>query len=118
MVPYSAGISPVRAAIEVLAGQTLDLNLITPSAQNVRVAKLLLPEPGRIIRIKGVKMARQLKGILHIYLFKKEGDIIEPYENVTMNPCCIIAVGKTDEEVMRVLSRAESLISIETEKVM
>ena len=117
VVPYSTGTCPVQAAIEVMAGQPLNLDLITPSCSKVCVAKLLLTPPGRIVRIKGVEEARNLEGILHIYMFKGEGDIIEPYKNVTMNPCCIIAVGKTEEEAMTVVHKAESLMSIETESL-
>ncbi len=115
MVPFSTGTRPVQAVIEVLAGEPLNVDLITPKYHRVCMNKFILPTPGKVTEICGASDAEQLPGMLKIYMFKNVGDEIVSYRNSTDIACSLIAMGDSLEEVQDTIARAESVIRIQTQ---
>jgi biotin carboxylase len=115
MVPRATGMDPVRAAQQVLAGQPLDLDLITPKLKRVALNKLLFASPGRITKIDGIEEAQALPGVFKVFLFHQEGDEVPAHVNSTGVSCSLFVSGDSREEARARLAVAESAIEIASE---
>ena len=75
----------------------------------------IIIKKGKVIKIEGIEEALKIKGVKHIILRGKIGDIIENYKNCVTRFCFILAVADTIEEVNKICDNAENLINIVTE---
>ncbi len=115
--PLATGVDPIRAVLNLAIGNPIPIEDVTQKWNKVSVCKAIFPKPGQIVRINGIKKAKQLKGIEQIFLLVKEGDIISEYKNCAHRICYIISVGDTYEEANERFEAASQTISIETKDI-
>ena len=115
MVPHATGMDPVRAAQNVLAGEPLDEDLISPKGAGFAVNKLLFVPPGRVTRASGFQEARSMPGVFNVFQFHRKGDEVRAYTNSTGVSCSLFVAGDSLSEARTRLREAEAVIRIETE---
>lgn len=114
VLPMS-GYEPLAPTLRVLTDQQIPTNELTIYQNRCCVCRALLPPPGRIHRLDGVKEALQLPGIEYVILFVSKGSVVTPYRNSTHVPGYIFATGDSFETCDKNLEQAFSTIRIEME---
>ena len=112
--PLACGTNNIRAAISVALGEAPDMRDIAPQKHACAVSKAVFPKPGIIRSIAGVEEARTIPGVAEIFILKKTGDIVGPYQHGADRPAYIIAHGPDEPSVWQTLEKAEKLLRIET----
>ena len=112
--PLACGTNNIRAAIAIALGEAPDMPDIIPQKQSCAISKAVFPKPGTIKSITGVKEARTIHGIAEIFILKKKGDTVGPYQHGADRPVYIIAHGPDEPSVWEALKKAENVLTIET----
>ncbi|MFC2017458.1 hypothetical protein ACFLUD_03500, partial [Chloroflexota bacterium] len=112
--PLATGGNHIKAALDLAIGNKLDLADIRPKWQRCAVALSAFPPTGKVIQIKGVEDALEVKGVKHIFLRVKAGDVIQSYHNCADRPAFVIAVGDTREEAIKNVQNGLAALKIET----
>ena len=112
--PLAYGTNSIRAAISVALGEAPDMRDIIPQKHACAISKAVFPKPGKILSITGVEEAGRIPGVAEIFILKKEGETVGPYQHGADRPAYIIAYGKDEEAVWKTLEEAERTLKIET----
>lgn len=112
--PLATGLDPIRDVLNMATGGSISLENTIPKFNRCSVCKAVFPEPGKIIKISGIKEAEKIKGVAKIILVVKEGDIIEDYHNCGQRVCYIITVGNNRDEANNIWEKAAQTVRIET----
>ncbi len=110
--PLSSGVDVMKAAIQIALGETP--THLTPKFEKVAAERALIPEPGKILSIRGVEQARRMKGVREIIFLKEAGDTAEAVTSNMGKTGYVITVGRTREEAIRINDAARAAIRIET----
>jgi isopentenyl diphosphate isomerase/L-lactate dehydrogenase-like FMN-dependent dehydrogenase/biotin carboxylase len=109
--PLATGVNLYRAAIQIALGEApTDL---APKQSFVAVERALIPQPGKILSIRGVDEARKIKGVKEVILIKEPGSIMHEVRSNMGKAGYVITVAKTREEAVRINDLARQTIQIE-----
>jgi biotin carboxylase len=112
--PLACGTNNLRAAIRIALGEAPDKQDIIPQKHGCAVSKAVFPKPGTIRSIAGIEETRTTPGIAEVFVLKKEGDTVGPYQHGADRPAYIIAHGPDELSVWKALEKAEKTLRIET----
>ena len=115
-VPLSNGINIIKLLVQLTIGDEIDLDELKPKFSKYVADRFILPEPGEITSIKGLKKAMNVEGIYNIYL--DEGLVLGNEMETIVDHTCrmgqIISIGNTYEDAIERAERAVKLIQINT----
>ncbi len=80
LVPLSTGIDLIQAAILLAVGQSPNLQ---PSRERGAAIRFLRPKPGKVIAVRGIDQAEQVKGIKEVVVNLKVGDYVPKLMDAT-----------------------------------
>jgi biotin carboxylase len=112
--PLACGTNNIRAAIRIALGEAPDTHDIIPQKNACAISKGVFPKPGVLKSIRGLEEARRVPGIAEIFVLKKVGESVGPYEHGADRPAYIIAHGPDEAAVWESLQRAEQTLVMET----
>jgi biotin carboxylase len=112
--PLACATNNIRAAISIALGEAPDVRDIIPQKHACAISKAVFPKPGIIKSITGIEEARSIPGVAEIFILKKEGDSVGPYQHGADRPVYIIAHGPDEASVWKTLEKAEKTLRIET----
>lgn len=115
LVPAASGKNIMRAAILTALGKKFPIELLTDTKHKVGLSESIWPKPGLIRKIRGVKQAKKIEGVEHIFFRQSEGDFVQPYTDCTKRVCFIIVTGKNEKEANDVMRKVRETIRIKTE---
>jgi biotin carboxylase len=115
--PLSTGMDPIKAALTIATGGHMPASASTHKWNRVSICKCIFPKPGRVVSIIGVEKAKKIKGVEHVIMYTKKGDVISSYKSCADIVCYIIVVGKDYEEANNIFDRAASTVKINTSEV-
>ncbi len=114
MVPLSTGIDMVTLAVQVAAGDPID---ITPTLKMASVVRYFMKERvGKISEIVGVEEALQMPGVKAVKVLKNVGDIATELRGSADRLCCVITQAETPEEAIQYAETALQKIDFVVEK--
>jgi biotin carboxylase len=91
--PLACGTNNIRAAIQIALGEAPDIRDIIPQKKACAISKGVFPRPGIINSICGLDEARRVPGVAEIFVLRKVGESVGPYEHGADRPAYIIAHG-------------------------
>ena len=108
--PLATGVNLMKAAIEVVLGDTpTDLE---QKHELISVERAIIPRAGKILSINGVDEARKIKGVKEIIFLKEAGDFAEELRSNLGKTGYVITTAKTREEAIRINDLARQTIQI------
>jgi biotin carboxylase len=116
-IPWSTGVSTIKAVILQALGGHLDPEELRPRFQQGVVQRYLFPRPGRVISIQGVDQVRELSGVSEILINVQIGDVVRKPTDSNAAAGMILAVGATRAEALQRATAAVETIRVETEPV-
>jgi biotin carboxylase len=78
LVPLSAGVNYVRAAIRIALGAEPDWSELEPRAERHVANRYFFPPPGRLVSVTGVEEARAQPWVAKLELWYRPGDEVPP----------------------------------------
>ena len=89
--------------------------MLHPRWEKAAVAYSIMPEPGRIVSIDGVDVAKDCPFIEHVFIRHEVGDMVLEYTDCTSRSGWIIATGATTDQAQANALYAAGHIKIVTE---
>lgn len=111
LVPRSARVDMVRAAIQIAVGEAPDLAAAGPS--HAAAIRYLVPAPGIVASVHGLEAVRALQGVAVVEMYIQEGSVIKPLDSSLGRSGHVIAEGESAEEAARIAEQAARLIQVE-----
>lgn len=113
-VPYATGVKMFQEVIRISLGMSpIDL---TPRHHRGSVIKYIIPSPGRIKSIYGVKDVKRMENVLDFVLTKKPGDGVREVRYGHDRCGLIVVGGETREVALELANRAKNGLVFEYEK--
>ncbi|HME41957.1 MAG TPA: ATP-grasp domain-containing protein [Syntrophorhabdales bacterium] len=112
--PLACGTNNIRAAISIALGEAPDTRDIVPQKHACAISKAVFPKPGIIRSIAGIEETRNIPGVAEVFVLKKEGDRVGPYQHGADRFAYVIAHGPDEPSVWKTLEKAEKTLRIET----
>jgi len=112
--PLATGVDLMSAILRISMGEAP--GDLTPSLNRVAAERAIIPSPGRITRIAGIKEAQSLPGVEKLFTMYNVGDL---YKTPTSNMGKFgnfIAVADTRGELFALCDRVQSTIKITTKE--
>lgn len=115
-VPLSNGVNILKSLIHMYLGEEVNLKELEPKYERGVAERTILPDPGKVVSIKGVEEAKGMEGIYKVYIKPeiKIGSFIEPIKNNADKIGYVIALGKTREQAVQRAEQAVQMIGIIT----
>jgi len=114
--PLSFGIDIIKATIDIAMGKGLDpLDLIPKYVMRSKTYSLM-PEPGIIVAIEGLREAQEIPGVHKIVVTKSIGDEIEEYKDCSIRTNFITISAPTSIELKKIQDTVEQVFIIKTLK--
>lgn len=112
--PLAFGSNDIRAALKLAVGRSLDLEDIRHRYEKGAAVRAVFPPPGVVTSISGVAAAESSAGVVHVFVWCREGDELGPYLNSADRPAFVIAGGETTAAAIENAERGAQLVSIQT----
>ena len=87
---------------------------IIPRKKACAISKGVFPKPGVIKSIRGLEEAKRVPGVAEIFVLRKVGESVGPYEHGADRPAYIIAHGPDEAAVWVSIEEAERRLVLET----
>ena len=113
-IPLSTGVDFVGAAIRLALGEKVDPRDLVPRSQKHVSQRYLFPNPGRVVRIRGIEHAASMPGIVFCQVRAKKGDIIRPVASHPARAGLVMAMGSSRADAIAKAGAAVQAIQIET----
>ena len=114
-IPWSTGVSTIKAVIRQAVGEPVDPEELRPRSQKGVVQRCLFPRPGRVVSIGGVDQARQLPGVAEIVINVQAGDVVRKPTDSNAAAGIVLAMAATRPEALQRATAAAECITVETE---
>lgn len=111
-IPAATGVDLVKANILFSLGENVDVSSLNPIHSFAVSTRFFFVSPGHIESISGVSLASQIPGVMRIGLYRGVGDYQPPVESHADRLGYVIASGKTTEEALEAIRRAQSMVRI------
>ncbi|OGP21563.1 MAG: hypothetical protein A2054_00940 [Deltaproteobacteria bacterium GWA2_55_10] len=98
LVPLSAGVNYVKAAVSIALGEEPDLSGLRPKFSKAVVNRYFFPPPGRLISIEGAEEIRRHDWLKKLEFWYSPGDLIPPALSHAHRFGVFVAVADTREE--------------------
>jgi len=113
--PLATGMNPIGAVIRQSLGDDDFREDLIRTRDGFALCHALFPATGRIRRIAGYEAARSVPGVSEIFLFKQEGEMIEPYQNCADRPCYVIVRAKSRERLWQTFEMVKQTLRFEVD---
>ncbi|MBU1487815.1 ATP-grasp domain-containing protein [bacterium] len=110
-LPLSTGVNIIKAAIELALGEKPSLD--EKRLNRVSVERAIIPAPGKVVSIKGVEEAKEIKGIEEIIINTAVGETLDQVTSNIGKAANVITVGRTRKEAERLAEAAMKIVEIE-----
>ena len=116
-VPLSNGVNILKPLIDMHVGNKVDLKELKPKYERGVAERTIIPNPGKILSIDGVGVAKKMRGVYKVYVNPelKIGSYIKPIKNHAEKGGYVIALGDTREIAVKRAEEAIETIKIKTE---
>jgi biotin carboxylase len=111
--PYSSGVEPARAAIQVALGKKPDQ--LKPLTQRTSAERAFISIPGKVKSIQGIDEAEKMPNIKNVFLRIEQGSAVVFPENNVSKCGNIISAAPTREEAINAAEKAAQSILIRLE---
>jgi len=115
LIPISTGVNVVQLVIQQALGETFELKELKPRFTRGVSQRYLFAEPGRIVEISGVDLARDLLCIEEVIVKAKVGDVVNSPVDSNSWVVMVIAVGDNRDQANKHVFDALNHITIKTE---
>lgn len=105
--PLATGMRSIKAAIDLAAGNDLDMEDITPKYHKASAERAILPGFGEIADISGVEEALSIEGVAKVILNVGKGDVLFPFTSNMGKAGHVIASADTRDQA---IARAEEAL--------
>ncbi|WP_333886808.1 ATP-grasp domain-containing protein [Clostridium sp.] len=105
-VPLGTGVDIVDAYIDMAVGNSINTDCFKAKFQRGVAQRYFFPGVGKIKSISGLDKVKNMKNIVKVDFFIKEGDLIEKQSNHTTRVGYVIAVGKDKNEAVKFAEEA------------
>ena len=112
LVPYLSGVEEFKEAARLALGEPPEH--LEPQLNRGCVIRFFYPQPGQVLSIKGYEKARQLPGVLALYLFVGPGDMVRPLRVCGDRAGMVIAGGEDRNEALERANRVLDTVKITT----
>ena len=112
--PLSFGIDIIKATIDIAMGKRLDYLDLVPKYIMRSKTYSLMPHPGLIVSIEGLKQAQEIPGVHKIIVTKKVGDEIIEYKDCSIRTNFITIFAPTLIELKRIQDTVGKTFFIKT----
>ncbi len=116
LIPESTGINLLVVALRHAMGEPLNESLLTPSLTRGVAVRYFFPPEGKLKKIKGLKHATEIPGVLELITTYQPGDYIPKIENHTHRAGWVVAVSETRDEAVCIAEKAVENIVFEVEQ--
>ena len=113
--PISSGRNFIRAAIRLSIGLPVDKNDFIRKQKKFSAVWTILPNPGKIKSVKGIKQVKKMKGIKEIIMLKNKNDKIPKIINNAQRPAYVISEAKTYSQALKIAQNGASKIKFQVE---
>ncbi len=110
LTKMASGVSHLETMLKVLSGDLSGDDDLAIEPQRYAAYQALLPTPGRIKEVNGIKDAEALEAVEKVMLLKDVGDLVPEHRDSRGVPCYVFATGATDDQARAVTEEALSLI--------
>lgn len=114
-IPLNTGVNFVGIAIRLALGEPPDSDALRPRFQRGVAQRYLIPEPGRVVRVRGVEEVSSWEDIRLLRVYVKPGDVVRPICHHPSRAGVLIAIGEDREQAQARAVEAAAAIRIETE---
>jgi len=114
LVPAATGKNILKAAALTALGKPFSPSLLNDRKGRVALSGSLWPELGKIKNIRGIKEAKKISGLEHLFFRSKVGDTVVPYTDCTKRVCFYIVSGQTEAEAQASAAKLKQTVTIET----
>lgn len=102
-----SGVDAVEQSINITMGFPVDLN---QRFNNAAVLRFFTLREGKLVAVKNLEKARQIKGVYMIDIFIKVGEDIGPIVSDGTRPGMVITSAETREEAIRIADEVEDRV--------
>ncbi|MFC1963394.1 ATP-grasp domain-containing protein [Chloroflexota bacterium] len=110
IIPLVSGVNAVEECINMAIGYKVD---ISPKFSKAAVLRFFNLRPGRLIRITGLRKARDIKGVHRIDLSVSPGDMVRPIVSDGTRHGLIITSGDVREVAIHRADQAETAVKFD-----
>jgi len=110
-LPLSTGVNIIKGAIELALGEKPTLS--KARANMVSVERAIIPPPGRVISIQGVREAGEIKGVEEVIINTAVGETLGQVTSNIGKAANVITCGRTRREAESIAKKAIETIKIE-----
>ena len=105
-----------QLAISAALGEQIQRNRVAPQARvGGACVRFLVPPPGELRRVSGLKDAFESEGVRGIRIYRKPGHVFGPLRSGADRAGAILVVGDSAEQALARADRAKDLVRFEVE---
>ena len=105
-----------QLAISAALGEQIQRNRVAPQARvGGACVRFLVPPPGELRRVSGLKDAFESEGVRGIRIYRKPGHVFGPLRSGADRAGAILVVGDSAEQALARADRAKDLVHFEVE---
>ena len=104
--PISSGRNFIKSAIKLSLNIPLEKNDLVHKKKKFSAVWTVLPTPGKIKTIKGVDIAKRMKGVREIIIMKQKNETIPKIIDNTKRPAYVISEATSYEQAMNIAKNA------------
>ena len=114
--PISSGRNFIKAAMTLALNMPIEKNDLIHKKKKFSAVWTVLPNPGKIKTIKGVDIAKRLKGVKEIIIMKQKNDKIPKIIDSAKRPAYVISEASSYNQALNIAKKAATKIQFMVEK--
>ncbi len=114
--PISSGRNFIKAAMTLALDMPLEKNDLIHKKKKFSAVWTVLPNPGKIKTIKGVDIAKRMKGIKEIIIMKQKNDKLPKIIDSAKRPAYVISEASSYNQALNIAKKAATKIQFMVEK--
>jgi len=114
--PISSGRNFIKAAMTLALNMPIEKNDLIHKKKKFSAVWTVLPNPGKIKMIKGVDIAKRLKGVKEIIIMKQKNDKIPKIIDSAKRPAYVISEASSYNQALNIAKKAATKIQFMVEK--
>ena len=113
--PISSGRNFIKSAMKLSLNMPIEKNDLSHKKRKFSAVWTVLPTPGKIKTIKGVDIAKRMKGVKEIIIMKQKNDKIPKIIDNTKRPAYVISEASSYVQALNIAKTAASKIKFMVE---
>ena len=114
--PISSGRNFIKAAMTLAINMPIEKNDLIHKKKKFSAVWTVLPNPGKIKTIKGVDIAKRMKGVKEIIIMKQKNDKLPKIIDSAKRPAYVISEASSYNQALNIAKKAATKIQFMVEK--